>query len=223
MKDGCECWVDTVWMASSDFDNNGLVFAVSSSGRDVEKHPESMNSFHERSRLHSLCSVDATTSSTHFESPVTPSHFTISQKRSHRVHLYQKGSDGTSSDEARQHVVPVVPVLGHPDHPHQHGQGEKHQAQGGLGEPGAFGPEHQGHVHLEHRRVLGNSIVTTGEMEQSTNMRVAVLQWILQVSVLVLFVFLNGHYYTFASVHSYQEFLLLHWQKKCLLLFCLNL
>lgn len=79
------------------------------------------------------------------------------------LNLYQKGSDGTSSDEPRHDVVPVVSVFGHPDHPHQHSQGEQHQAQGGLGQPGAFGPEHQGHVHLEHSCVVGNSIVTRGE------------------------------------------------------------
>lgn len=61
---------------------------------------------------------------------------------------HQEGSDGAASDETRQNVIPVVSVLGHSDHSHQHGQGEQRQAQGRLRQAGPFGSEHQGDVHL---------------------------------------------------------------------------
>ena len=66
-------------------------------------------------------------------------------------HSHQEGSDGPSSDEPSHDIVPVVSVFGHPYHPHQHSQRQQHQAQGGLGQTSPFGPEHQGHVHLDDR------------------------------------------------------------------------
>lgn len=65
---------------------------------------------------------------------------------------HQEGSDGAAGDETRQNIVPVVSVLGHSDHPHQHGQREQRQAQGRLRQTGPFGSEHQGDVHLQEMR-----------------------------------------------------------------------
>lgn len=62
---------------------------------------------------------------------------------------HQEGSDGAAGDETRQNIIPVVSVLGHSYHPHQHGQREQRQAQGRLRQTGPFGSEHQGDVHLQ--------------------------------------------------------------------------
>ncbi len=61
---------------------------------------------------------------------------------------HQKHSDRSPGEESCQDVSPVVTVLSHPDHAHQHGQTEQGEADGGLGEPRAFGLKHQRHIHL---------------------------------------------------------------------------
>lgn len=65
------------------------------------------------------------------------------------VPSHQKHSDGSAGEESRQDVGPVVAVLSHPDHADEQGQAEQGEADGGLGEPRAFGLEHQCHVHLQ--------------------------------------------------------------------------
>lgn len=62
---------------------------------------------------------------------------------------HQKNSDGSPSEESRQDISPVVAVLSHPDYAYYHSQTEQGEADGGLGQPCAFGLEHQRHVHLQ--------------------------------------------------------------------------
>lgn len=95
--------------------------------------------------LHPFVIPESISSSTLLSLPLSP--FPLSS------HSHQEGSDGPSGDKPSHDIIPVVSVFGNPYHPHQHGQRQQHQAQGGLGQTSPFGPEHQGHVHLDDREV----------------------------------------------------------------------
>ncbi len=107
----------------------------------------------------------------------------------HSSPSHQEGGDGPSGDEPSQDIVPVVSVFSYPHHPHQHGQRQQHQAQGGLGQTGPFGSEHQGHVHLEDRNIFeikNVMLFVHGELNQVSNPQVfsqpaEIIQTVLQL------------------------------------------
>lgn len=84
------------------------------------------------------------------------------------VSPHQKHSNGRSSEESCQDVRPVVAVLSHSNHAHEHGQAEQGEADGGLGQPRAFGLEHQCHVHLKRGIKSAHTIQQTQETTQDT-------------------------------------------------------
>lgn len=62
----------------------------------------------------------------------------------------------------------MVAVLSHPDHAYQHGQAEQREADGGLGQPRAFGLEHQCHVHLQRMHRGGARTVGYNKQKEAT-------------------------------------------------------
>lgn len=61
----------------------------------------------------------------------------------------------------------MVAVLSHSNHAYQHGQTEQREADGGLGQPCAFGLEHQCHIHLERGKDTTQD--TCAHMENGCN------------------------------------------------------